>query len=215
MIKPKTIRYVYEAEAITGGLSKPSKMPGHAYNLPPQRCGVGSKFHDKAGSICSFCYGWDRGRYVFPNVKEAMERRYQTLRHPQWVEAMTLLVRRDDWFRWHDVGDIQDVEHLENIVQVARNTPDTRHWLPTREYKIVRTWVEQGNSFPDNLCVRFSAMFFDQPAPVELAKRWGATASAAGTPKGDTFVCPAPKQDNQCGKCRACWFKPSVTYKKH
>jgi len=45
MIKPRTIRYVYEAEAITGGLSKPSKMPGHAYNLPPQRCGVGSAFH--------------------------------------------------------------------------------------------------------------------------------------------------------------------------
>ena len=28
---------------ITGGLSKPSKMPGYAYNLPATECKVGSK----------------------------------------------------------------------------------------------------------------------------------------------------------------------------
>ena len=28
---------------ITGGLSKPSKMPGYAYNLPATECKVGAK----------------------------------------------------------------------------------------------------------------------------------------------------------------------------
>ena len=32
-----------EAREITGGLSKPSKMPGPAHNLPAQACKTGAK----------------------------------------------------------------------------------------------------------------------------------------------------------------------------
>ena len=32
-----------EARQITGGLSKPSKMPGHAHNLPAWNCITGAK----------------------------------------------------------------------------------------------------------------------------------------------------------------------------
>ena len=34
---------IAEAKKITGGLSKPSKMPGPAYNLPAYKCITGAK----------------------------------------------------------------------------------------------------------------------------------------------------------------------------
>ena len=34
-----------EARQITGGLSKPSKMPGPAHNLPAQACKTGASKH--------------------------------------------------------------------------------------------------------------------------------------------------------------------------
>ncbi len=34
---------IEERKKITGGLSKPSKMPGYAYNLPAIHCKTGSK----------------------------------------------------------------------------------------------------------------------------------------------------------------------------
>ena len=44
-----------EARKITGGLSKPSKMPGPAHNLPAWRCITGVKLQAVPGSVCS---GW-------------------------------------------------------------------------------------------------------------------------------------------------------------
>ena len=45
-----------EAKIITGGLSKPSKMPGHAYNLPAWRCKTGVKLQAVKNSVCAGCY---------------------------------------------------------------------------------------------------------------------------------------------------------------
>ena len=40
-----------EAREITGGLSKPSKMPGPAHNLPAQACKTGAKLVKIPGSV--------------------------------------------------------------------------------------------------------------------------------------------------------------------
>ena len=80
-----------EAKEITGGQSSPSKMPGYAYNLPAWRCVTGVKLQAVAGSVCAGCYAM-KGRYRFRNVKDALNRRLNSLTHLQWVEAMTVLV---------------------------------------------------------------------------------------------------------------------------
>ena len=105
-----------EAKKITGGLSSPSKMPGYAYNLPAWQCVTGVKLQAVAGSVCSGCYAM-KGRYRFQNVKDALNRRLNSLTDPQWVEAMTVLVthysKQVPWFRWHDSGDLQGADHLK------------------------------------------------------------------------------------------------------
>ena len=40
-----------EAHKIVGGLSKPSKMPGPAYNLPARACITGAKLVKVPGSV--------------------------------------------------------------------------------------------------------------------------------------------------------------------
>jgi len=205
-----------EALQITHTLSSPSKMPCFGYSIPASRCITGGKLRKVKNSICSFCYAL-KGRYVFPNVLTAMEKRYQSLTHPQWVDAMTALIsskRKKDYFRWHDSGDLQGLTHLENIVEIARRLPSTKFWLPTREYTIVRQYIQAGNVIPDNLNIRLSAFMMDGEAPLPLAKRLGLTTSGVSS---EGVTCPAPKQNNSCGDCRACWDKGTlnVNYKKH
>jgi hypothetical protein len=198
-----------EAIKITGGLSKPSKMPGFAYNLPATRCKVGSKLAKVKGSVCHGCYAL-KGRYRFPNVKEALERRYkQAMTNKDWVFGMVYLINTSNKkeFRWHDAGDIQSAEHLQRIFQVCELTPNVKHWLPTRESVILSNI--NADDVPDNLIIRLSASKVDGPAP----KSWPWTSTVVT--KGKT--CPAAEQNNECKDCRACWDKSvkNVAYGKH
>jgi hypothetical protein len=195
-----------EAKKITGGLSKPSKMPGPAYNLPAWACKTGSKLRKVKGSPCYGCYAF-KGRYNFSNVQLALKRRLEALESPLWVEAMVTLIKGQPWFRWHDSGDIQSEQHLKNIFEVCKLTPETKHWLPTQE----REYLKDPEAVPANLIIRLSGSKIDGPSP----KAWPWTSSVVTSSKART--CPAPEQGNSCGSCRACWDKstPNVAYGKH
>ena len=153
-----------EARKITGGLSAPGKMPEGSYNLPAAACETGAKLREIPDTPCHKCYAF-KGRYNFPNVKDALARRLKSLDHPDWVEAMTELVKGKKHFRWHDSGDIQGVAHLKKIFEVCNNTPGTMHWLPTQE----RKYLPLG-SYPDNLVIRLSTRKITQhlvrPGPI-------------------------------------------------
>jgi hypothetical protein len=205
-----------EAVAITHTLSDPSKMPCFGYSIPAMRCITGGKLQKVKNSVCSVCYAL-KGRYVFPNVLEAMEKRFQSLTHPKWVEAMVTLIgsKKKSYFRWHDSGDLQGSWHLEKIVEIARALPSVKFWLPTREYGIVQEAIGGGLTIPDNLTIRLSAFMLDGPAPDALAKRLKLVVSGVSSDK--SYTCPAPEQDNKCMDCRACWDKETycVSYRKH
>jgi len=202
-----------EAKEITGGLSSPSKMPGYAYNLPAWQCVTGVKLQAVAGSVCSGCYAM-KGRYRFPNVKDALNRRLNSLTHPQWVEAMTVLVthysKQVPWFRWHDSGDLQGADHLKKIFEVCNGTKQVQHWLPTREAKLL-TLMDPA-VIPKNLIIRLSNAKND----TKPGRAWDHWSTVVTTPRAG-HVCPAPEQGNQCGSCRACWSKDvhEVQYKIH
>lgn len=205
-----------EALDIIGGLSSPSKMPCHGWSIPARHCITGKKMARVSGSICSVCYAL-KGRYAFENVQDCLERRFQSLTDTRWIDAMTTAIlnkEKSGHFRWHDSGDLQGVWHLQMIVEVCRRTPSIRHWLPTREYAIVRQYIDEGGQIPDNLTVRLSALMLDGPAPESLAKRLGIQVSGASE---SAFTCPASYQANKCGSCRACWDRDTfnITYKKH
>jgi len=195
-----------EAREITGRLSKPSKMPGPAYNLPAWKCITGVKLQAIEGSVCSGCYAL-KGRYRFNNVRMALARRLESLKHPRWVEAMVTLIQGEPWFRWHDSGDLQGPDHIKKIFEVCNQTPDTWHWMPTREAKFLK-FIDPA-IVPANLIIRLSGHMVDG----KNATWWPWTSSVSTQGK----TCPALDQGNSCRDCRACWDRKvdNVTYPKH
>ena len=205
-----------QAWDIIGGLSEPSKMPCHSFSIPASRCKTGKKLRKLAGSVCSKCYAL-KGRYAFGVVQKALERRFANLNHPEWVPAMTMLLHAHEdsgFFRWFDSGDVQSVEMLERIVQVCRNTPHIQHWLPTREYGIIASYLRKNIVFPSNLTVRVSAYMLDDAPPVAFARTFGVVTSGVSK---ESYSCPAYSQGGKCLACRACWNKgvANVSYKLH
>jgi hypothetical protein len=209
-------------EAKLGTLSAPSKMPCFSFSIPAQRCIIGSKLREKAtNSTCASCYAL-RGRYVFKNVREALENRFNKLMTSElseWVSNMSLLIAKKEksgFFRWHDSGDLQSVEHFAAIVQIAKELPQIKFWLPTREYKIVNDFVSEQGTLPSNLTVRLSAYFVGSKPPQAAAKRMGAVTSTVDFSESK-HVCPSSKQGGKCLDCRACWDKnvSNVDYPKH
>lgn len=190
-----------EADAVHGGMGRPSKMPGLSYGIPAKHCKVGAKLAKVPGSVCSTCYAL-KGRYVFKNVQDAQERRFNSLSHPHWVDAIvfTLTRLKVEYFRWHDSGDLQGEWHLANIVEVARRLPDTKFWLPTRENALVSKWIRDHGPFPTNLVVRVSGAMIDGAAPIKFFH----TSTVISKLKQDD-TCPAPQQEGKCGDCRRCW----------
>lgn len=208
----QTFKNRQSALKVVGGLSEPSKMPCWGYSIPASKCITGKKLRLVKGSICSICYAL-KGRYNIDTVKDALNRRFNKLNHPRWIDAMVYLIKNDAYFRWHDSGDIQSISHLKRIARVAENTPNTIHWLPTREYQIVSDYCKS-YTIPSNLVIRLSAIKIDGPAPESLAKKLGVCVSGVSK---TAFNCIAPKQESKCGSCRACWKKDvfNISYKSH
>ena len=225
---------IKEAIEITGGLSKPSKMPGPAYNLPARACLTGAKLVKVRGSTCSGCYAL-KGNYTrYPAVQKALNRRLKSLEDLRWVTGMITLIKKKKHFRWHDSGDIQSAKHLTNIFEICTATPKTAHWLPTREAQFLKDI--QPEVVPKNLKIIFSDHMNDQGRGVSW---WPYTS---GVQAGhQTTHCPAFRTDKtdavhsleafkgftkkekkkldlgHCGSCRNCWDRDvkRVIYGKH
>jgi hypothetical protein len=198
-----------EANKITGGLSAPGKMPEGSYNLPARACQTGAKLREIPGTPCYGCYAF-KGRYNFPNVKDALTRRLESITHLHWVEAMATLIKGKKHFRWHDSGDLQSVHHLKKIFDVCKLTPETSHWLPTQERKLLQ--FLDPDTIPTNLIIRLSNAKND----TKPGNAWTHWSTVVTKPRAG-HVCPAPEQGNNCGSCRACWSKDveEVQYKIH
>ena len=201
------------AIAITGGLSKTTKMPCESYNLPATACKVGSRLALIEGTVCHGCYA-RKGNYHWNNVQIALHRRLDSLEDPQWVEAMVFLIGDSPYFRWHDSGDLQDMEHLKKIIEVCEQTPKTKHWLPTLESGILTTFINSGRKLPANLTIRYSTPNIDSVPSTRLFARSMVYSNVL--PAG-VKACRATLDRNTCDSCRDCWDSRIriVGYKKH
>ena len=181
-------------------------MPGWSIGIPAKECKTGSKLRKIKNSVCYDCYAL-KGCYVFKVVQDAQYRRLKAIKDPAWIKAMAHLInsKKPDVFRWHDSGDVQDIDHLNKIYEVCRLTPDKRHWMPTRE-----AWIKDHVSrAPSNLIIRFSMPMIDQ----EPAGSWSHTSTVVTSGAS----CPAPNQGNECKDCRNCWNPEikNISYGQH
>lgn len=212
---PVSVRTLRDATAIAGTLGKPSKMPGMSYGISAKLCNVGAKLAKIAGSVCHGCYAL-KANYSYPSVMKAHIKRADSLYADGWVNAMVLQITKSktEYFRWHDSGDLQSLQHLLNIVAVAEALPNVQFWLPTREKKIVNTYIDTFGAVPANLIVRVSAAMIDADAPMGFTN-----TSTVHDKRTEVvgFECKAYLNNNKCGDCRACWNRDvaNVSYRKH
>ena len=186
-------------------------MPGLSYSLPAWECKTGSKLRKIKGSVCASCYAL-KGNYTrYKAIKAAQYVRLEALKDQRWIAAMVAQIIRQKFFRWHDAGDIQSPEHLHKIFRVCELTPETQHWMPTRESQFLSKIENPTVEVPSNLIIRMSSHMVDQP-PVKFWP-WTSTVTSG---QGQAS-CPAPKQNNSCGSCRQCWDRSisNVSYGKH
>ena len=224
---------IKEAAAVIGcgekGLGFTTKT-GFSYGLPAQiSCRVGSRLSKQKGSACFGCYARG-GNYLYPSTKTAHGRRLESVKKLKsktfralWVNAMAFLINnvaknhdKSMWFfRWHDSGDLVSIDHLRTIADVAKATPQIKHWLPTKEIGIVKRFLKT-DKIPSNLTIRLSAYYVDKPEDFNLDLP---TAVVYTEKISGIRECPAILNHKGCheNKCRACWSKKvkSVGYKKH
>ena len=114
------------------------------------------------------------------------------------------------FFRWHDSGDVQNLDHLRRIYAVCRLTPSVKHWMPTREAWTKDYIVEA----PDNLVVRFSIPMVDQAAGDSW--QWTSTVNSLKPKKSTLHVQPLLRAIS-VKTVRACWDKSikNICYGEH
>ena len=210
-----------EALQTIGGLSRTDKMPWYSWSISAHDCITGGKLQEVEGSTCASCYALT-GHYNFPNVKSAHSRRKLAFDDPRFVDAFVIVLQQlrarqrvpENRFRWFDSGDLQSVEMLVAINEIALRTPDIHHWLPTRELRIIREYRNKFGKFAANLVVRVSAPMVGQRTSNTTC---GLPVSTVGVQQGEALhQCVAKSvQGNKCLDCRACWETGDVNYPLH
>ena len=217
-----------DAMILIGGLSEPSKMPGYSWSTSALDCQTGTKLRETPNSVCSGCYAM-KGNYRFKNVKEAHNRRLEALKHPDFVKAFILVLKKlysrtkkkyvkdgveipENRFRWHDSGDIQSVAHLNMINDIALACPEIDFWIPTKEAGMVNEFLKD-KAFAPNLNVRLSHPLI---GGTFTKKPNGLNFSTVGVDAAPN-QCPAYQQGGKCLSCNNCWNTTieSINYPKH
>jgi hypothetical protein len=221
----KKFKTMKEATTYIHSLSNPSKMATCGYSISALECNVGGLLYNVKGSVCEHCYA-RKGHYIFPVVKNAHEKRLNKINNePLWVDAMIHIINNKkrnkkniDKFRWHDSGDLQSDKHLDMICEIARNTPNVNHWLPTKETTVVSGYIKT-HEIPPNLNIRISATMIDGKPKDIKGTTTSIVISKEMMGKND-MDCPIYADDSHgksCGDCEECYKKTvkNVNYLEH
>lgn len=204
--------------------SQTEKMPWISWDIPAWECKTGSKLVNVKGSICEGCYAL-KGRYGFGIVKDANTNRFNELAKglEVWKQAFIKALAKkykhmkdksNAYFRWFTSGDVQSLDMLVAMNEIALALPEVKFWLPTKEHGMVREYLAIHGKFADNFTVRPSMYMVDQVPSKGLGLP---TSTAIRTPANADSrhenICPASLEafngasKVNCNDCRKCWDK--------
>ena len=206
-------------------LSKASKMPCKSFSLPVNDKVCKGRYQDSGElkGVCKACYA-TKGYYRMPNVQKVREENYTASLHPTFASQMIRILSKEKskYFRWFDSGDIYSQSFLEKVLQICIETPDIKHWIPTKSRELFSqdTWARL-ESLP-NVKVRYSSPDINWETAEDIQGYDSIVITRdislqASFQEKRLFTCPSSTQGNKCGPCRACWSKriEVIEYIKH
>lgn len=69
------------------------------------------------------------------------------------IKAAAMVTR---FFRYHVSGDIPNALYLINMIQLARELPNTNFLAFTKQYQLINSYLKDGGTIPNNLKIIFS-----------------------------------------------------------
>ena len=210
-----------------GGISNTTKMPCLSFNLSAFFCNVGGKLVNVKNSVCNGCYAMKGfyGMYKKQHTQNHFRKMNKFNNTQLWIDSFvnyfinhykTTSKIDGKYFRWFDSGDIQSYRMLLAIVEICRKTPHIKHWIPTKEYSLIRRYIKEFKEFPSNMCVRVSSPMMDS-----IMRGFNNTSSVSKNSESIATryhkICNAAEQNNECKECRLCWDTSikNITYKYH
>lgn len=197
-------------------LSAAGKMPCKSWSLQAiDTCPGSLRADGTLVDACAGCYAVG-GNYRFPAVRAVREFNRTDWTRDTWVPDMVTAIGSDPWFRWFDSGDCYDIRLARKILAIIEDTPDCRHWIPSRmhKFKKFRDVFNVINGY-SNAVVRYSS---DSVQGKRTRGRYTSTIASdpAQYPQGAT-VCEAYTRGGKCSDCRACWDRDvkTVVYPAH
>ena len=235
--------YYYLTGVDSDYLTNTSKMTFGSFGFSAKYCKAGFHLSKIKGMICHICYGL-KGHYATSDYLTKTERTMRSLDKKFWKEAMVFIINTKVGitdFRWFDNGDLQSDKMLRDIMWIAKQTPNVKHWLPTKEHRMVKRVIYNGSKKPSNLDIRLSVLKIDGNPykTIKLARQLGLNVSVSVSRLTFEHLKPHPefnfvkchtahsirdkydtekrKQLESCGICRACWNQEGdvVYYELH
>jgi hypothetical protein len=197
-----------------------------AFNLPPVLSCPGMS------AACESCYA-QRGRWVFPKVKEALHRNWEASRDPFFAERMIreIRTRRVHVVRIHASGDFYSAHYIRSWRRVADNCRSVTFYAYTRSWRLsglraeledlaslanARVWysadIQTGvpSDLPEGVRVAWLQEDWSDPVPtgVDLIFRVHRLRRRPAKRIGLALICPVEQGSGgstTCTTCGLCW----------
>ena len=159
-----------------------------------------------AGCPCAKkCYAAKMAR-IYPSVRKAYKNNLDILQsNPgEYWHQVNQAVKMNRYFRFHVSGDIPTPEYFAEMVNVARQNPDTEILVFTKRYQIVNEYITSNGNLPENMHLIFSQWGDNWTVPNPHCLPTAAVIFKGQEPKDDWKVC-----GGNCTECACrgvgCW----------
>ena len=203
-------------------LSHTSKMPCASFALPiKETCNGRFNPDGSLKEICEGCYA-DKGMYLWNNAINLRENNYLSTLENDFTGYMIDLIlveenKGSEYFRWFDSGDVYSSKFLLKLFTICQNTPNTKHWIPTKSRDLYDQFIWEALEPLPNVTVRFSS---DSKFGVfDLRHKSTVIQPDQEVNKKLVFKCKAKSiglnkkgkaNPKKCHNCRACWTNDKV-----
>lgn len=201
-------------------LSSTSKMPCKSFALPIEdTCNGRYNLDGTLKEICNGCYA-DKGSYTWPASINLRSHNYLSTQENDFSGYMIDLINLDknDYFRWFDSGDVYSTKFLFKLYTICLNTPNTKHWIPTKSRDLYDNSIWELLEALPNVKVRFSSPSKYGKFNINLHKSTVIQPDQE-VDKFLVFKCKAKSiglnkkgkaNPKKCHNCRACWTNDKV-----